>query len=201
MFDNLRGDVARVRDISLQRGWFQRFALTRTLRAFFHVGFPPIVAYRFGHWVEKKVRIPVVRQVLWIVANIFRRLTAIMTGVYIIQRAEIGPGLIIHTWYGVFIGAAKIGRNLTVGTGVLVSNGVISIGDDVWLGPGCKIMAGVKIGNNVVVMPNSLVLTDVPDDTTIVGVPARIKLRGGRPQRQASPPVQGSQGAKRDGKA
>lgn len=183
MFENLRGDIARARDISLQRGWFQRFALTRTLRVFFHIGFPPIVAYRFGHWVQKRVRIPVARQLLWIIANIFRRLTSILTGVYIIQNAEIGPGLIIHTWYGVFIGTTKIGRNLTVGTGVLVSNGVLGIGDDVWLGAGCKIMAGVKIGNNVVVMPNSLVLTDVPDNTTIVGVPARIKLRGGRPQR------------------
>jgi serine acetyltransferase len=48
-------------------------------------------------------------------------------------------------------------------------------------------MDGVKIGNNVVVMPNSLVLTDVPDNTTIVGVPARTKLRGGRPQRLRGP--------------
>ena len=182
MFENLRGDIARVRDVSLQQGWWQRHPLTRTLRAFFHISFPPIAAYRFGHWVEG-VHIPVVRQILWIVANILRRFASILTGVYIIQRAEIGPGLVIHTWSGIFIGAAKIGRNLTVGTGVLVSNGVVSIGDDVWLGPGCKIMPGVKIGNNVVVMPNSLVLTDIADNTTIVGVPARIKLRGGRPQR------------------
>ncbi len=182
MFDNLRGDIARVKNVSLQQGWWQRHPVTRTLRAFLHIGFPPIVAYRFGHWVEG-IHIPVVRQVLWIVANIFRRIASILTGVYIIEKAEIGPGLIIHTWSGIFIGAIKIGRNLTVGTGVLASNGVVSIGDDVWLGPGCKIMPGVKIGNNVVVMPNSLVMTDVPDNTTIVGVPARIKLRGGRPQR------------------
>ena len=38
----------------------------------------------------------------------------------------------------------------------------------------------VKIGNNVLVVANSVVLTDVLDDTTIMGVPARIKLPGGR---------------------
>jgi serine O-acetyltransferase len=53
----------------------------------------------------------------------------------------------------------------------------------VYFGPGAKLLADTKVGNNVVIVANSLVLTDVPDNTTIVGVPARIKLRGGRPQR------------------
>ncbi len=52
-----------------------------------------------------------------------------------------------------------------------------------YFGAGSKLLADTKVGNNVVIVANSLVLTDVPDNTTIVGVPARIKLRGGRPQR------------------
>ena len=44
-------------------------------------------------------------------------------------------------------------------------------------------MGGAKIGNNVVVAANSLVLTDVPDNMTVIGVPARIRIPGGRPKR------------------
>jgi hypothetical protein len=44
-------------------------------------------------------------------------------------------------------------------------------------------MGGAKIGNNVVIAANSLVLTDVPDNMTVLGVPARIRIPGGRPKR------------------
>ena len=64
----------------------------------------------------------------------------------------------------------------------MITCGVRSIGDNVYIGAGAKLVGDVKIGNNVVIMPNSLVITDVRDNTTIAGVPARIKLRGGRPR-------------------
>jgi len=57
------------------------------------------------------------------------------------------------------------------------------VGDNVYFGAGCKIVGDVKIGNNVVIVANSVVLTDIPDNTTIMGVPARIKLPGGKPRR------------------
>jgi len=142
----------------------------------------PIAAYRFGHWVQG-VRIPVVRQILWIIAALLRRSVAVLTGCFIMPDADIGPGLIIHNWYGVLIGAVKIGANCTLNSGVAIANSVRRVGDNVWFGMGAKVIGDITIGNNVVIMPNSLVITDIPDNTTIVGVPARIKLRGGRPQR------------------
>jgi len=57
------------------------------------------------------------------------------------------------------------------------------VGDNVYFGAGCKIVGDAKIGNNVVIVANSVVITDVPDNTTIMGVPARIKLPGGKPRR------------------
>jgi tetrahydrodipicolinate N-succinyltransferase len=63
---------------------------------------------------------------------------------------------------------------------VLIGTGVKSIGNNCYFGPGCKIVGECTIGNNVLVVANSVVLTDVPDNTTIMGVPARIKLPGGR---------------------
>jgi serine O-acetyltransferase len=53
----------------------------------------------------------------------------------------------------------------------------------VYFGPGAKVIADTRIGNNVVIVANSLVLSDVPDNTTIVGVPARIRLPGGQARR------------------
>ena len=52
----------------------------------------------------------------------------------------------------------------------------MQIGDNVLIGAGAKLVNPIKIGNNVLIAPNSLVTTDVPDDTTVAGVPARIRL-------------------------
>jgi hypothetical protein len=91
--------------------------------------------------------------------------------------------MVIHTPYGVFIPPVKIGANCTFTTGTLIASGCKSVGDNVYFGAGCKIIGDVTIGNNVVVVANSVVLTDVPDNITIMGVPARIKLPGGKPKK------------------
>jgi serine O-acetyltransferase len=165
MFDNLRADFkANLGHRKLERGWWRVLLRLET---------PAIICYRYSHWVVN-LKIPVVRQLLTIPALIF-----------ISPEAEIGPGLVIHTPFAVNIAPVKIGANCTVQSGVLIGSGVRSVGDNVYFGAGCKIIGDGKIGNNVVVVANSVVLTDVPDDTTIMGVPARIKLRGGRPRKFA----------------
>jgi serine O-acetyltransferase len=182
MFENLRGDIDRWRQEDVEEGWWKRYEWIRTIRYLLYPGMLPVIIYRYEHWVYKRVRIPVVRQVLQLFGSILRRFAGIWTGVLITPRAEIGPGFEVHTHYGVFVGITRIGKNCTVGTGVLITCGVRSIGDNVYIGAGAKLVGDVKIGNNVVIMPNSLVITDVGDNTTIAGVPARIKLRGGRPR-------------------
>ena len=124
-----------------------------------------------------------VTSLLMIPALILQRLIQIFLGIFISPDAEIGPGLVIHTPYAVNVAPVKIGANCTIQSGVLIGSGVRSVGDNVYFGAGCKIVGDGKIGNNVVIVANSVVLTDVPDNTTIMGVPARIKLRGGRPRR------------------
>jgi serine acetyltransferase len=116
-------------------------------------------------------------------ALIWQRLNQMFFGIFISPDADIGPGLIIHTPYGIFIPPVKIGANCTVTTGTLINSGCKSVGDNVYFGAGCKIIGDVKIGNNVVIVANSVVLTDVPDNITIMGVPARIKLPGGKPKK------------------
>ncbi|HXC42351.1 MAG TPA: hypothetical protein VNY51_02385 [Candidatus Dormibacteraeota bacterium] len=171
MFENLRADLqAAAGHRALERGW--RVFIRRETKA--------ILQYRFSHWVHT-LRIPVVRQLLMIVALVWQRWNQIMlAGILIAPDAEIGPGMVLHTAYGLQISPTIIGANCTFNSQVHIGTGVKSIGDNCYFAPGCKVIGEVKIGNNVLVVANSVVLTDVPDNTTIMGVPARIKLPGGR---------------------
>lgn len=174
MFENLKADLrAAQEDRVLEKG---------ILRVLFRMETSAIVCYRFGHWVES-VRVPVVRQLLLIVSMVFQRFVQVLVGIYISPDAEIGPGLTIHTPFGIIVGPNKIGEHLTIQSGVVIAAGTRGIGDNVYFGAGAKVMGGAKIGNNVVVAANSLVLTDVPDNMTVLGVPARIRIPGGRPKR------------------
>jgi serine O-acetyltransferase len=180
MFENLRADLQQACKVNL--GKKSRFKMLQIL---VKPGTYPVVAFRFGTWA-RTVRIPVVRQILIIIAVFARFWIENITGVVITPGAQIGPGLVVHTWHGVFVGPVKIGKNCIIQHGVVVGWNTREVGDNVFFGPGAKVMGTPKIGNNVVVIANSLVMTDVPDDTTVVGVPARIKLPRGSSLRYRS---------------
>ena len=172
MLDNVRADLDRARQLNgLAPGWFNLWVKTPL-----HVGSMAVLTYRLDSWMHR-VRIPILRQVLLILAMILRRVMFILTGVEISPRAEIGPGLVVHTTCGVFIAETRIGRNCLVQHGVAITDGVRSVGDDVYFGPGAKVIGRTAIGNNVRVVANSVVMTDVADNLTVVGVPARIRWR------------------------
>jgi len=174
MFENLKADLRAAReDRVLESGWLRVLLRLETIA---------IISYRFGHWAEN-LRFPVVRQLSRVAAMVFQRFVQVLVGIYISPDAEIGPGLTIHTPFGIIVGPNKIGSNLTIQSGVVIAAGTRGIGDNVYFGSGAKVMGGAKIGSNVVVAANSLVLTDVPDNMTVIGVPARIRIPGGRPKR------------------
>jgi serine O-acetyltransferase len=180
MFANLREDISRAMYQARPDGWQPswKHRLEVCLR---HATWP-VIAYRFGHWTLG-VRIPVVGQLLRIAGLFFRKFVEVFTSVHIDVHAQIGPGFVIHSVYAINLGKTKIGRNFTIATGCLISHACRGIGDDVYFGPGAKLVGDAKIGSNVVIAANSLVLTDVRDNLMVMGVPARIKLPGGRPQR------------------
>ena len=183
-FENLRADVRRAAlDKNLERHEPDR---REKISAFFRLNTQVVAAYRLHRWALG-VRVPVAGQLLRVGGAVFQRVIGLLTGSYISADAQIGPGLVVHTTYGINIGGTKIGDNCTVQSGVLIAAGSRGVGNNVYFGAGAKLIGDAAIGDNVVVVANSLVLTDVPDNTTIVGVPARIRLRGGRPQRFKKP--------------
>jgi serine O-acetyltransferase len=176
MFENLKADFAAAAgDRTMEKGFLSILVRFET---------PAVLCYRYSHWTLK-VRIPVIRQLLILSAIFWQRMNQMLLGIFISPDAEIGPGFVIHTPFGINVGPAKIGANCTVSSGTLIGSGCRSVGDNVYFGAGCKIVGDLKIGSNVVVVANSVVLTDVPDNITIMGVPARIRIPGGRPKRFA----------------
>jgi serine O-acetyltransferase len=181
MFDNLRVDINRaMRETRPDPNW--KPSLGKRLEVMVCHATWPVIAYRFSRWA-RSVGVPVIGQFLRIFGLFFRKWVEIFTSVHIDVRADIGPGFVIHSVYAINLGATKIGKNFTIASGCLISHACRGIGDDVYFGPGAKLVGDAKIGSNVVIAANSLVLTDVRDNMMVMGVPARIKLPGGRPRR------------------
>ena len=111
------------------------------------------------------------------------------TGIEIHPGAKIGKGLFIDHGMGVVIGeTAEIGDNCLIyqgvtlgGTGKDKGKRHPTLGDNVMVGAGAKVLGPFKIGNNVKIAANAVVLEEIPDNCTAAGVPARIvKNRGVR---------------------
>lgn len=82
-------------------------------------------------------------------------------------------------WRGIIINCKSMGCNCKVNAGVVVGSKhdntqVAEIGDNVELAVGCKVIGKIKIGNNVLVAPNAVVVKDVPNNAIVGGVPAKI---------------------------
>ena len=138
-----------------------------------------LFVYRFGSWIHFKVKIPLIRQILKIIAFVFYKFNEIITGVSIPYGVAIGPGLYIGHFGRIIIHhEVKIGKNFSVGPGVVIGTkgvghkGAPVIGDDVYVGVGAKILGNITIGNHARVGANSVVIRDVEDGNTVAGVPA-----------------------------
>ncbi len=93
----------------------------------------------------------------------------------------IGPGIYIpHIEGGIIINCKSIGCGCKINSGVVIGNKngdncqIPEIGDNVELCVGSKIIGQIRIGNNVLVAPNAVVVRDVPDNAIVAGIPAKI---------------------------
>ena len=149
---------------------------------FTYPGLQAIIIYRITHAMHQ-LGIPIIPR--WV--SIAGRQA---TGVEIHPAAAIGRGLFIDHGMGVVIGETTIiGDQVTIfqgvtlgGTGKERGKRHPTIGNNVVIGAGAKVLGNITIGNNSMVGANAVVLRDVPEHSTVVGVPGRIARIKGQAQ-------------------
>lgn len=144
-------------------------------------GLHAVAAYRISHhFYEKK---------LYLTARVISQLARFFTGIEIHPGAKIGKGLFIDHGMGVVIGeTTEIGDNCLLyqgvtlgGTGKDKGKRHPTLGNNVMVGSGAKVLGPFKVGNNVKIAANAVVLETIPDNCTAVGVPAHIARCNGKP--------------------
>ncbi len=140
-------------------------------------GLHAIVAYRFAHRLYKW-NIP-------LIPRIISYLTRIITGIEIHPGARIGRRFFIDHGEGVVIGATTIvGDDVLIyqqvtlgGTGKEQGKRHPTLGNNVIVGAGAKVLGNITIGDYVRIGAGSVVIEDVPEYSTVVGIPGRVVHR------------------------
>jgi serine O-acetyltransferase len=146
-------------------------------------GFWAMIVYRFGRW-RYGVRPGILRKLCSLIYKLLYKLVQIITGIELPCEVTVGHNFIIDHFGGIIIsGFAKFGDNCRIRDGVVIGlrrvgeNYAPSIGNNVDIGSGAKLLGPIRIGDNVVIGANAVVLCDVPDNSIAVGVPAVVKPR------------------------
>ncbi len=121
-------------------------------------------------------------------ARIVSQVTRFFTGIEIHPGATIGKGLFIDHGAGVVIGeTCEIGDDVTIyqgvtlgGTGKEKGKRHPTVGNNVIIASGAKVLGSFKIGDNSKVGAGSVVLQEVPPNSTVVGIPGRIVVQDGK---------------------
>ena len=137
------------------------------------MAFNAISLYRLGHFFLKR-RIP-------LIPRICEGLIFVLFNCAIPLKCEIGEGTVCsHRGIGVVLNKnARIGKNCLIRVHVVIGGGGKKPGapiieDDVTIGAGAKIIGGVKVGKGANIGANAVVINDVPPESTVVGIPAKI---------------------------
>ena len=167
MFSNLKETIAayQARDPAA-RSWLEILLL--------YPGIKAVHSHRLAHWCY--------RHNLKFLARAISQRSRRRTGIEIHPGATIGRRLVIDHGMGIVIGeTAEIGDDCLIyhgvtlgGTGKDVGKRHPTIGNNVLIGTGAKVLGPIKVGDNSRIAANSVVLKEIPEDSTAVGIPARV---------------------------
>jgi len=151
-----------------------------------YAGFHAIIAHRIAHWLW--------RHNMRTLARLISNLSRMWTGIEIHPGASIGERFFIDHGTGVVIGeTTEIGDDVLLYQGVTLGGTGKEKGkrhptllNNIVVGTGAKVLGNITIGDNVKIGANAVVLKDVPDNSTVVGVPGRVVMQNGV---RVAPPV------------
>ena len=142
-------------------------------------GVHALIAYRVAHKLHENKH--------YFSARAISQTARFFTGIEIHPGAKIGRGMVIDHGMGVVIGeTTEIGDNCTIyqgvtlgGTGKDVGKRHPTLGNNVMVGAGAKVLGPFTIGDNTKIAANAVVLEEMPENCTAVGIPAKIVRREG----------------------
>lgn len=143
-------------------------------------GFWVMVIYRYGRF-RYRIKPSLVRKPFSLLYKFLYKCVQILTGIEMPCEVPVGENFRIDHFGGIIIsGYARFGDNCIVRNGVTVGlknideKAAPQIGNNVNIGAGAKLLGPITIGNNVDIGANAVVIRSVPDNSTAVGIPARI---------------------------
>ncbi|MGI8800592.1 MAG: serine O-acetyltransferase [Solirubrobacteraceae bacterium] len=146
-------------------------------------GIQAVLAHRVAHGLHT-AGVPVVPRTIAV-------LSRAATGIEIHPAARLGEGIFIDHGAGVVIGeTAEVGRNVTLyqgvtlgGTGFACGKRHPTVEDNVTIGSGAKLLGPITVGHGAKVGANSVIVHDVPPNSTVVGNPGHpVRIDGRRPE-------------------
>ena len=143
-------------------------------------GLHAILAYRLSHMLYNRGYL--------FAARMISQSARFITGIEIHPGAKLGRGVFIDHGSGVVIGeTAEVGDNCTLyqgvtlgGTGKHTGKRHPTLGENVMVGAGAKVLGPFKVGDNSKIAANAVVLEPIPENSTAVGIPARIVRKNGK---------------------
>lgn len=152
-------------------------AIHSSMEVFLYPSFKVMLHYRLAHKLYLGKH--------YFLARYISQRAVRKTGIEIHPGAQIGKGFFIDHGHGVIIGeTAIIGDNVTLyqgvtlgGTGKEHGKRHPTIGNNVMISAGAKVLGSFKIGDNSKIGAGSVVLSEVPENSTVVGVPGRVVKR------------------------
>lgn len=173
MFDNIRHDISVV----LERDPAAKSKFDALIS---YPGVHALIYYRMAHWAWENG--------FYTLGRFISHLGRFLSGIEIHPGAKIGKGLFIDHGMGVVIGeTAEIGDDVTLYQGVTLGGTSLEAGkrhptleDRVIVGAGAKIIGPILVGKNARVGSNAVVVKSVMENTTVVGIPAKVV----QPQKQ-----------------
>lgn len=167
MFRDLKETIAayQARDPAA-RTWLEILLL--------YPGIKAVRSHRMAHWCYQHN--------LKFLARFISQRSRRRTGIEIHPGATIGRRLVIDHGMGIVVGeTAEIGDDCLIyhgvtlgGTGKDVGKRHPTIGNNVLIGTGAKVLGPIKVGDNSRIAANSVVLREIPENSTAVGIPARV---------------------------
>jgi serine O-acetyltransferase len=167
MFKNFKRDIQAV---------FERDPAARsTIEVLLcYPGFHALQFHRFAHWLWGHK--------FFLAGRLVSHISRFLTGIEIHPGARLGPGFFIDHGMGVVIGeTSEVGENVTLYHGVTLGGTSTkkekrhpTLGNNVIVGAGAKVLGPVMVGDGARIGAGSVVVNDVPPNSTVVGIPGKV---------------------------